>query len=163
MPPPLLADLDTIDLDDTCLTREQIYERLPHRFEFMLLDGICHIDEARKILVAYRDIKPDDWWFRGHVPGRPLLPGVLMLEMAAQVSAVMAKLLGGFDGFIAFGGIDKCKFREVVTAPARFYLISAGSDYRKRRIISDTQGVVNGRLIFEARITGMMLPAESTS
>lgn len=158
MPPPLLADLEAINLDETCLTREEIYERLPHRYEFELLDGVCHVDEAKKVIVAYRDVTADDWWIRGHVPGRPLFPGVLMLEMAAQLSAVMAKLLGGFDGFIAFGGVDQCKFRETVTPPARFYLISAGADYRKRRIVSNTQGVVDGRMIFEARITGMLLP-----
>lgn len=158
MPPPLLADLGAIDLTKTCLDRDEIYRRLPHRYEFMLLDGVCHIDEEKKLIVAYHDVKPDHWWVRAHVPGRPLLPGVLMLEMAAQVSAVMAKLVGGFDGFIAFGGVDRCKFRETVSPPARFYLLSAGTEYRKRRIVSDTQGVVEGRMIFEARITGMMLP-----
>ncbi len=157
MPPPLLIDLNGIDLDKTCLTQAQIYEHLPHRHEFMLLEGICHLDvEARKV-VGYRNIRPDDWWFRGHVPGRPLLPGVLMLEMAAQISAVMAKLLGGGQGFVAFGGVDNCKFREPVTAGARLYVLCVAVELRTRRIVSDVQGVVDGRLIFEARITGFVM------
>ncbi|MCH8242115.1 MAG: beta-hydroxyacyl-ACP dehydratase [Planctomycetes bacterium] len=157
MPPPRLADLDGLDLSNVCLTKKQIYEDLPHRYEFMLLDGVLHMDADAKLIVAFRDIREDDWWFRGHVPGRPLLPGVLMLEMAAQVSAVMARRVGGVKGFIAFGGIDNCKFREVVTAPSRLYLLCVGTEYRARRVVSATQGVANGKLIFEATITGMPL------
>ena len=156
MPPPLLIDLNELDLTTVALTKSQVYDLLPHRFEFQLLDSVCLVDLPRKRVVACADIRPNAWWVRGHVEGRPLLPGVLMLEMAAQASAVAAKLLG-YDAFIGFGGIDECKFREVVVPPARLYLLCAGLDYRPRRIISDTQGVVEGRLVFEARFTGLIL------
>ena len=157
MPPPLLIDLTQVDLDRTCLTRRKIYERLPHAFEFQLLDGLCLLDRDRKLAVAYADIDSESWWVRGHIPGRPLLPGVLMLEMAAQSSAILAGALGGHDAFVGFGGIDRCKFRETVVPPARLYILCTSVEYRPRRVISDTQGVVDARLIFEARITGMTL------
>lgn len=157
MPPPLLIDLDRVDTDRVVLNRTQIYELLPHRFEFMLLDGVCLADTERRECVAFSDVRPDDWWVRGHVPGRPLLPGVLMLEMAAQASAVAAKLVAGYSSFIGFGGIEACKFRETVVPPARIYFLCVGTDYRTRRITSNTQGVVNGRLVFEGRITGLTL------
>ncbi len=157
MPPPLLIDLQQVDLSRVLLTREQIYEQLPQRFEFMLLDGVCMLDREGTRLVAYADIRSDDWWIRGHVPGRPLLPGVLMLEMAAQSSAVVAKVLTGIQAFIGLGGIEECKFRETISPPARLYLLCVGDNYRTRRIVSRTQGVVDGRLIFEAKITGLAL------
>ncbi len=157
MPPPLLIDLAQVDLDRTFLTRQQIYERLPHAFEFQLLDGLCLLDLDRKFAVAYADIDSESWWVRGHIPGRPLLPGVLMLEMAAQSSAILAGALGGNDAFVGFGGIDRCKFRETVVPPARIYILCVSVEYRARRVISDTQGVVDAKLIFEARITGMTL------
>ncbi|MGB2985795.1 MAG: 3-hydroxyacyl-ACP dehydratase FabZ family protein [Phycisphaerae bacterium] len=157
MPPPLLIDLDHVDLDEVFLTREEIYKQLPHRFEFMLLDGVCMLDRDANRIVAYADIRVDGWWVRGHIPDRPLLPGVLMLEMAAQASAVVAKVLVGHGGFIGFGGVENCKFRETVVPPARLYILCVGSDLRPRRIISNTQGVIDGRLIFEAKITGLML------
>ncbi len=157
MPPPLLIDLDQVDLNRTCLTREQIYQSLPHAFEFRLLDGVCMVDRGRQRVIAYADIRSEDWWVRGHVPGRPLFPGVLMLETAAQSSAILAKQLGGHEAFIGFGGVDRCRFRETIVPPARLYILCVGVEYRSRRIISETQGVVDGKLIFEACITGMML------
>ena len=157
MPPPLLIDLSRVDLDKVHLTQKQIYEHLPHRYEFMLLDGVCHVDEEARAVVGYRNIRADDWWFRGHVPGRPLVPGVLMLEMGAHVSALMTKLFGGPQGFLAFGGVDNCKFREAVTPGVRLYFLCVAVDIRPRRVISDVQGVVDGRLIFEARITGLVI------
>lgn len=156
MPPPLLLDLASLDLSKTVLTKEAIYRGLPHRYEFQVLDGVCHLDHATNHVVAYADIRTDAWWVKGHVPGRPLLPGVLMLEMAAQTSAIAAKQ-SGVEAFIGFGGVEHCKFRDSVTPPARLYLIGVGIDVRPRRIISDTQGVVDGRLIFEARITGLTM------
>ncbi len=157
MPPPLLIDLEQIDLDRVCLTKDEIYQRLPHRFEFRVLDGVCMIDPQGQRIVAYADIGPDDWWVRGHVPDRPLLPGVVMLEMAAQACAVLAKTLGS-DAFIGFGGVENCKFRETVAPPARLYILGVGVEHRARRIISDTQGVMNHKLIFEARVRGVPLP-----
>jgi 3-hydroxyacyl-[acyl-carrier-protein] dehydratase len=157
MPPSLLIDLAKVDLRQSCLTQEQIYQHLPHRHEFMLLEGVCHLDKDAMQIVGYRDIRADDWWFRGHVPGRPLLPGVLMLEMAAQVSAVLANSIDSSRGFTAFGGVENCKFREAVTPGARLHVLARGIDIRSRRIISETQAVVDGRLIFEARITGLTM------
>lgn len=158
MPPPLLVDLSKVDLDCVALSREQIYEKyLPHRFEFSLLDGVCAFDHDAGTVVAFIDIRADAWWIRGHVPGRPLLPGVLMLEAAAQASAVAATVLRDHKGFLGFGGVDNCKFRDTVTPPSRLYLLCALSDYRPRRIISKNQGVVDGRLVFEADITGLTL------
>jgi 3-hydroxyacyl-[acyl-carrier-protein] dehydratase len=156
MPPPLLVDLQQLDLTRVRLNKDEIYERLPPRFEFRLLDGVCLVDLEGQRIVAYADIRSEDWWVRGHVPNRPLLPGVLMLEMAAHASAVLAKLQGN-DTFIGFGGVDNCKFRETVVPPARLYIIGVGVDYRPRRIVSDTQGVMDGKLVFEARITGLTI------
>jgi 3-hydroxyacyl-[acyl-carrier-protein] dehydratase len=156
MPPPLLIDLRQVDLDRVCLTKDDIYERLPQRFEFRVLDGVCMLDVEGQRIVAYADIRSEDWWVRGHVPNRPLLPGVLMLEMAAQASAVLARLHGN-DTFVGFGGVDNCKFRETVVPPARLYILGVGVDYRPRRIVSDTQGVMDGKLVFEARITGLTI------
>ena len=157
MPPPLLIDLEQIDTARTTMTREQIYAMLPHRHEFMLVGGVCHVDKAASQIVTYCDLREDDWWVRGHVPGRPILPGVLMLEMAGQTSAVLGKLITGDESFVAFGGVSECKFREAVLPPARLLILCSLTDLRRRRIISNVQGIVDGKMVFEATITGLIM------
>ena len=156
MPPPLLIDLDSVDVNANIIPKREIYKLLPHRHEFQVLDGVCSYDLANHTIVTFVDITPQDWWVRAHVEGRPLLPGVLMLEMAAQSAAVLAKLAGNSD-FLGFGGVESCKFRDTVVPPARLYLLCVGVDYLSRRIISNAQGVRDGRLVFEAQITGLTI------
>ena len=159
MPPLLLYDLDTIDPQRVLYTREQIYARLPQRFEFEQLDGILHMDHDALVAVAYREVRPDEWWARGHVPGNPIFPGVLMLETAAQLAAFMTKYIREYHGFVAFGGVDRCKFRGAVIPPARIYMICHQIENRNRRIAGECQAIVDGKLVFEATITG--LPVEA--
>ena len=157
MPPPMLIDLQEVDLGHTLLDRDAIYAHLPQRFEFEVLDGVCMVDRERHYLVAFADVKPDDWWVRGHLPNRPLLPGVLMLEMAGQVAALGAKLTADIDAFVAFGGVEDCRFRETVVPPTRLYLLCVGTEYRSRRVSSRTQGVIDGRIVFEAKMIGVTM------
>lgn len=159
MPPPLLFDMAQVDTDDVRLSREDLYRILPHRHEFMVLNRVCHLDREKGRMVAVVEVREDAWWVPGHVPNRPLLPGVLMLEMAGQSAAVLALLEAASpEGtFIGFGGVDNCKFRESVTPPSTLVILCQLTDSRPRRIIAETQGVVNGRQVFQARVTGLRL------
>jgi len=152
-----LLDLSTIDLTKLAFTREQVYEVLPHRFEFMQLDGMVHLDVEQRVAVGLRQVKEDEFWVRGHIPGQPLLPGVLMLESAAQMASYLSNALRPTDQFIAFGALEAVKFRASVSPPATMYIIEKAIEVRRRRTVCDAQGFVDGRLIFEARITGMVL------
>lgn len=155
MPPPLLFSLDDVDLARVELTREQVYDILPQRYEFMLLSGVAMLDRENRRLVAFADVRSDDWWVRGHIPQRTVLSGALMLEMAGQASGIAANLVAGFSGFMGFGGVDGCKFREAVVPPARLYLLCQGHEFRPRRFVCKTQGIVDDRLVFEATVTGV--------
>jgi len=95
--------------------RAEIERILPHRDPFLLLDEVIGLEPGRKA-VATRLVRADDWWFPGHFPGRPVMPGVLILEAMAQTGAV-AVLAGEENrGKIAFfGGIDNCRFKRVVS------------------------------------------------
>ena len=158
MPPPLLIDLDQVDLNKVEYSREYIYARMPHRFEFELLHGVHRLDRKGGFAVAYHECGLEDWWVRGHVPGMPVFPGVLQLEANAQLVAFMARYVDGFGRFIAFGGVENCRFRELVRPPARYLLMAKIMENRSRRIVADTQGIVEGRLVCEARIIGMAVP-----
>jgi len=156
MPPSLLLDIESTDLDRVLMTREQIYERLPHAYEFMLLDGLLYMDDHTSAAIAYHDVRDDGFWVRGHLPGRPIFPGILMIEAAAHLASLMAVRFPEFDGkFLGLGGVGNAKFRETVLPGTRIYFLVVPLQIKPRRIICATQGVVDGRLIFEAEIRGM--------
>ena len=158
MPPPLLIDPATIDTNDVQYDKGTIYQRLPHGFEFEMLDGVYFVDKAAGQAAAYRECRLDDWWVRGHVPGRPIFPGVLQIETGAQLIAFMSRCLEGpSEQFVALGGVENCRFREAVFPPAHYMVIAKMVEDRSRRIKTDVQGLVEGRLVFEARITGLAL------
>jgi len=158
MPPPLLVDLDKLNTDRVLYDRSFIYSRLPQREEFSILDGVVFLDREAGLCVAYHDCRVDAWWVRGHIPGRPILPGVLQLEAAAQLIAFATRYVDGLDMFVAFGGVEVCRFREAVVPPARLWLISRITENRTRRVVGEAQGVVDGRLVFHATITGLAMP-----
>ncbi len=159
MPPPLLIDLDSIDTDRVLYDRQFIYSRLPHRHEFEVLHGVCHLSDDPATGVAFHDCTEHDWWAKAHIPGRPIFPGVLLLEASAQLIAFVTRYVKReFTQFIAFGGIENCRFREAITPPTRILFITKIVEDRPRRVKGDVQAIVSGRVVFEARIIGLALP-----
>lgn len=155
MAPPLLVDLTTIDLDRVVMPIEEIRRFNPHRYEMEQLTAIAHLDREAGQIVAVRDVRDDEFWVRGHIPGRPLLPGVLMIEAAAQMCSVYFKCVSEDPRFLGFGGVDGVKFRGQVVPGDRLVLLGQALELRDRRAVFNTQGVVGDHLVFEARITGM--------
>ena len=155
MPAQPLLDLASLDFDHPAVTLDGIRKVNPQRFEFEMLTAVLFIDETNKMMAAYKDLTADDFWVRGHIPGRPLMPGVLMIEAAAQMSSYyVTRALGG-GKFVGFGGVDAVKFRGQVVPPCRFVLLGKMIEFRPRRAVCDAQGFVDGKMVFEGRITGM--------
>jgi len=98
----------------TTLTSEEIQQLLPHRYPFLLVDRIIdYVPEKRA--VGVKNVTVNEPHFQGHFPGRPLMPGVLIVEAMAQVGGIVLKQLPGFeDGLFVFAGIDKVRFRRQV-------------------------------------------------
>ncbi len=161
MAPPLLVDLATLDLDAVQLPIEAIRDLNPHRYEMEQLSGVIHLDPAAGEVVAYKDVGDGEFWVRGHIPGRPLFPGVLMIEAAAQMCSLYYKTVQADERFLGFGGVDQVKFRGQVAPGDRLILLGRAREIRRRRAVFDTQGVVRQgadrpfRLVYEGRITGM--------
>ena len=157
MAPSLLFDLSKIDLNQVQYDVAAIEAVNPHRGAMRLLDGITWASDDFTLGLAFKDVRDDEFWVPGHIPGRPVLPGVLMIEAAAQLASfsVLKRLTG--VKFLGFAGLDAVKFRGQVVPGDRLFILVRQRDFRPRRFICNSQGLVNGKLVFEAQVTGMPL------
>jgi len=156
MPPPLLFSLEGIDLDTVIVPIEEVRKVNPQRYEMEQLTGVIYVDTAARHLVAERRIGPDEWWAKGHIPGRPLMPGVLMIEACAQASAYLCKVLTpSQERFIGFGGLEAVKFRGEVLPGDRLIILVQVLDLRARRAIFAAQGLVGDRMVLHGHIVGV--------
>ena len=162
MPPPLLFDLSQIDLKAKPLfDKEAIGKVNPQRFEMQQLDGILWYDKERFFILGYKDVLENEFWVRGHIPGRPLMPAVIMIEAAAQMSSFFIKQIYQKQGFIGFAGIDSAKFRSTIKPGQRLYLLGHITKYKHRKglaiVQTEVQGVAEGVMVFEAVVSGMQM------
>jgi 3-hydroxyacyl-[acyl-carrier-protein] dehydratase len=159
MPPPLLFDLSKIDLSANPVFNKQAISRVnPQQFEMQQLDGVLWYDKDAYLVLGYKDVTDKEFWVRGHIPGRPLMPGVIMIEAAAQLLSFFVKQVYEEPGFIGFTSIDSAKFRSPVVPGQRLYLLGKITRFRKgRKYDTYIQGVVNNTMAFETEISGMIV------
>lgn len=151
----LLFDISDIDLNKIEYGIEDILKENPQAFEMSQLDAVNWADLETLRCVGYKDVTENEFWIRGHIPGRPIMPGVIMVEAAAQLASFFMKRVYGLTGFIGFSGIGKTKFRGTVVPGDRLYMLSHICKVRSRQFSAEVEGIVNGKKVFDTIITGM--------
>jgi 3-hydroxyacyl-[acyl-carrier-protein] dehydratase len=159
MPPVALIDPTTIDTSKILADRESIRKGNPQRFEMEQLTAILLVDPEAHLIIGYKDIEPDEFWVRGHMPGYPLMPGVLMCEAAAQLASYYCHVIKIVkDGFLGFGGMEDVRFRGPVKPGDRLLLVSKALKVNRRQTVFETQGFVGPNMVFHGHIIGVPLP-----
>ena|SRR3712207_1406958 len=93
---------------------KEIQEIIPHRYPFLLVDRVEELEPGKRA-VGYKNVTMNEYFFQGHFPEEPVMPGVLQIEALAQLGAIALLSMEEFKGKIAyFGGINKAKFRHKV-------------------------------------------------
>jgi len=160
MAPNALFDVRTLDLSQIEYDIEEIRKANPQRYEFEQLTAILKVFPDEKLIIGYRDIKADEFWVRGHIPGNPLFPGVLMLEAAAQLATFYRyKMMASEYQFMGFAGLDKVRFRGSVIPGDQLIIIAKAIRVSRRMCVFSSQGFVRNKLVFDAEITGVTMPS----
>ena len=154
MPPTFLFDFSGIDLTQTLYDKEVIRQSIPQRGAMEHLDAIVWADGERGEIIGLKEVREDEFWVAGHIPGRPLLPGVIMIEAGAQLSAFYARQFQGWNGFVGFAACDEVRFRAQVPPGKKMYILGKKLWVRRNILASAVQGIVDGNICFEAKITG---------
>ena len=156
MPKPPIVDPATIDTSHVQYDIEAIRRFNKQRYEMEHLTAIVHVDREKRIIIAYKDVGPNEFWVRGHIPGRPLMPGVIMCEAVAQAASfLIAQCLENPPDFVGYGGMDEVRFRGEVKPGDRFVIVGVIQDLRPRWSAMRAQAFVGPKMVFEGNIIGV--------
>jgi 3-hydroxyacyl-[acyl-carrier-protein] dehydratase len=164
MPP--VAHLDPAELDLTRVVADAAAIRAvnPQRFEMEQLHAVVLLDRDRALVAGYRDVSADEFWCRGHMPGYPLLPGVLMCEAAAQLCSYYTASKGlAPNTFIGLGGLENARFRAPVRPGDRLVIVGKVLRDNRRQTVFNAQGFVGTTMVFEVDVIGMYLTRAETT
>jgi 3-hydroxyacyl-[acyl-carrier-protein] dehydratase len=135
------------DAPPTTLSTTDIERLIPHRWPFLLVDRIDEYDPETRRIVGRKAVTATEWFFQGHFPGLPVMPGVIQVEALAQTMAVYVARQEGFGDRIGlFAGIDEVRFKRVVvpgdTLRLEITMEKLGSRFGKGRGVASVDGEV---------------------
>lgn len=132
---------------------KEIKEIIPHRYPFLLIDRIEELEEG-KSAKGYKNVSINDYFFQGHFPDEPVMPGVLIIEALAQVGAIALLSLPEFKGRIAyFGGINKARFKRKVIPGDKLILEVEIIKRRGSLGVGAARALVDGEVVATAELT----------
>jgi 3-hydroxyacyl-[acyl-carrier-protein] dehydratase len=131
---------------------DEILKLLPHSYPFLLVDRIVEIEPEKRI-VGIKNVTFNEPFFPGHFPGKPVMPGVLIIEAMAQTAGILAfKSYPGIKGNVFFIGIDNARFRKPVIPGDQLRMEMTLIKHRREIWMFEGKASVDGKTVAEARI-----------
>ncbi len=141
----------------TVLDHKAIMSILPHRYPFLLVDRVVHLDLEKNVIVGQKNVSLNEEFFKGHFPFAPLMPGVLIIEALAQTGGILIHKKGYEQKIALLMSVNNVKFRKPVLPGDVLMLHVEGVHFGARGGKIKAQAKVNGQLAVEAEIGfGMM-------
>jgi len=157
-----IVDPREIDYSNIVADLEEIRRANAQRDAMEQLTAIVYDDPEQNICIGYRDTSKDEFWCAGHMPGMPLMPGVIMCEAAAQICSFHSRrndLLG--CEVVGFGGLDNVRFRGMVLPGDRLTIVLQVIKLRRNRMLTCRfQAFTNNALVCEGEIRAIPLPID---
>lgn len=159
MPAIPLLDIETLDLTRTVADEAEVRKLCRQRNRFAMLDRVVHLDLEARITVGIKDLSTTDWWAEDHIPGRPIFPGVLQIEGAAQLCTFhfLTTHPDLQHRFVGFAGLNETRFRGIVTPPARMVFVAKEIRVRPTMFTYAAQAFVDGKRVLETEILGVIV------
>ena len=134
------------------LTKKDIEKFIPHRSPFLLIDEIIEIDPGKRIK-GIKHVSKDEYYFKGHFPSNPIMPGVLIVETIAQAGAISVLMLPENKGkIVLFAGIDKARFKKIVRPGDKMVIEVEMEKFRRNIGKAKGRATVDGELACSADI-----------
>jgi len=159
----LIIDPSEYDLNNVFADIEEIRKANCQRFEMEQLTAIVYLDPEKHICVGYKDLALDEFWTRGHMPGMPIMPGVIMCEAAAQMASFYVQHENLMDTeMVGFGGLEEVRFKGIVHPGDRFVVVGQLLKVRRTAMVTSRfQCFVDDNMVCQGIIKGIPLPVEA--
>jgi len=143
---------DSKAIAPVALEIDEIHKLLPHRYPFALVDRILEY-VPEQYATGLKNVSFNEPHFQGHIPGHPIMPGVLIVEAMAQVGGIVLTQLPGVEGsFFAFAGLDGVRFRRPVVPGDRLVMRVELLSFKRRFGKMQGRATVDGQLVAEAEM-----------